>query len=89
MKKEIIIRKNIYNGKLHKLVYTGTGDAWEFVPAESWMPVYINYDTEGRIISLDSDGFGYPLCIDDVVDEHKVEAIIEIDDKFLIFLKPL
>lgn len=91
MKKEIILRKNIYNGKPHKLVYTGTGQVWEFVAAEPWMPIYLNYwNEEGRereIISLDSDGFGYPACIGDRVDDYIIEAIIESDDKFLFFLK--
>ena len=87
MKEEIVLRRNIYNGKAHKLVYTGTGDAWRFSPAESWMPVYLSYDDNGTIISLDSDGFGHPACIGDTIDGYRIEAIVESDDEFLMFLK--
>ena len=87
MKKEIILRRNIYNGKAHKLVYTGTGDAWRFSPAEEWMPVYLSYDKNRTILSLDSDGFGSPVYVGDTVDEYTVQAIIEVDDDILVFLK--
>ena len=87
--KEIIIRRNIYNGKAHKLVYTGTGDAWVFVAAEEWMPISYSYDKDGVILSLDSDGFGYPLTIGEKVEDKIVEAIINSDDKFYVFLKKI
>lgn len=92
MKKELIVRKNIYTGKEHKLIWSGTGKLYEFKPAEDWMPVYLNYNvndkTRERIIeSLDSDGFGYPLCIGDVVDNMTVAAIIEVDDKICVMFK--
>ncbi len=93
MKKELIVRKNIYTGKEHKLIWTGTGKLYEFVPAEEWMPIYINYwnDTENggsRIIeSLDCDGFGFPLCIGDIVDDMEVASIIEVDDKICVMFK--
>ena len=82
---EIVIRKNIYTGKEHKLVYTGTGKAWKFVPAESWMPIYINYD-EDEILSLDSDGFGYPLWLGDKVEDKTVQAIVEVNGEYLVIL---
>jgi len=92
MKKELVIRKNIYTGKEHKLIWTGTGKLYEFVPAESWMPVYLNYwkDEEHStrtIKSLDSDGFGCPLCIGEIVDDMTVEAILDVDDKICVLLK--
>lgn len=94
MKKELIVRRNIYTGKEHKLIWTGTGKLYEFVPAEPWMPVYLNYwcddenDPNSRIIgSLDSDGFGFPLCIGDIVDDMEVAAILEVDDKICVMFK--
>ena len=92
MKKELIVRKNIYTGKEHKLVWSGTGKLYEFVPAEPWMPIYLNYwedEKSGqRIIeSLDSDGFGFPLCVGDMVDDMEVAAILEVDDKTCVMFK--
>lgn len=91
MKEEIIIRKSIYTGKEHKLRWTGTGNAYEFIPAEEWMPIYINYwvDNNGgeKIIeSLDSDGFGYPLMIGEKIEDKEVKAIVEVDGKYLVFI---
>lgn len=92
MKKELVIRKNIYTGKEHKLIWSGTGKLYYFQPAEEWMPVYLNYYVDekhgGRIIeSLDSDGFGFPLCVGDIVDDMEVKAILEVDDKFCVMFK--
>lgn len=92
MKKELIVRKNIYTGKEHKLIWTGTGKLYEFVPAEEWMPIYLNYwvdeKTGQRIVeSLDSDGFGFPLSVGDIVDDMEVAAILEIDDKTCVMFK--
>ena len=92
MKKELIVRKNIYTGKEHKLIWSGTGKLYEFKPAEPWMPIYLNYwnDEEHgtRIIeSLDSDGFGFPLCVGDIVDDMEVAAILEVDDKICVMFK--
>jgi hypothetical protein len=75
--KEIIIRRNIYDEtKEHKLVETDTNGEWLFVPAEDWMPVYLNYDSHNRgetIVSLDSDGFGSPLYLGDTVRDLSCE----------------
>lgn len=92
MKKELVVRKNIYTGKEHKLIWSGTGKLYEFKPAEDWMPVYLNYwnDEEhgtGTIESLDSDGFGFPLRIGDIVDNMEVAAILDIDDKICVVFK--
>ncbi len=92
MRKELVVRRNIYTGKEHKLIWTGTGKLYEFKPAEEWMPVYLNYwnDEEHgtRIIeSLDSDGFGFPLCVGDIVDDMEVAAILEVDDKICVMFK--
>ena len=91
-KNEIVIRRSIYSGKEHKLIWSGTGKLYEFKPAEDWMPVYINYwdDEEhgARIIqSLDSDGFGSPLYVGDIVDGMEVAAILEVDDKICVIFK--
>ena len=92
MKKELIVRKNIYTGKEHKLIWSGTGKLYEFVPAEDWMPVYLNYWNDEEhgtrtIESLDSDGFGFPLCVGDIVDDMEVAAILEVDDKICVMFK--
>ncbi len=92
MRKELVVRRNIYTGKEHKLIWTGTGKLYKFKPAEEWMPVYLNYwnDEEHgtRIIeSLDSDGFGFPLCVGDIVDDMEVAAILEVDDKICVMFK--
>ena len=92
MKKEIVVRRNIYNGKEHKLIWSGKGKLYYFEPAEEWMPVYINYiideKSNQRIIeSLDSDGFGFPLCVGDIIDDMEVAAILELDDKAAIMFK--
>jgi len=92
MKKELIVRKNIYTGKEHKLIWSGTGKLYEFVPAESWMPIYLNYWNDEKhgtrtIESLDSDGFGFPLCVGDIVDDMEVAAILEVDDKICVMFK--
>ena len=75
--KEIVIRRNIYDEtKEHKLVETDVENEWLFVPAEDWMPIYLNYDCNNRgdaIVSLDSDGFGYPLCLGDIVKDLSLE----------------
>ena len=89
MNKEIIIRRSIYNGKAHKLVYTGTGKAWRFSPAEEWMPVSYSYEKDGRIVSLDSDGFGYPLTLGEKIGDKVVEAILDVDDEFIVFLNDI
>ena len=88
MKKELIVRKNIYTGKEHKLIWSGTGKLYEFKPAENWMPVYLTYADDNRIITaLDSDGFGFPLCVGDVVDDMEVAAILDVDDKICVMFK--
>ena len=92
MRKELVVRRNIYTGKEHKLIWTGTGKLYEFKPAEEWMPVYLNYwnDEEHStrtIESLDSDGFGFPLCVGDIVDDMEVAAILEVDDKICVMFK--
>ena len=92
MKKELIVRKSIYSGKEHKLIWTGAGKLYEFVPAEPWMPIYLNYSPKDKneheiILSLDSDGFGHPLCIGDIVDGMEVVAILEVDDKICVMFK--
>lgn len=74
--KEIIIRRNIYDTtKEHKLVETDVENEWLFAPAEDWMPIYLNYDCSNQdvIVSLDSDGFGYPLCLGDTVKDLSLE----------------
>ena len=86
MKKEIVIRKNIYTGKEHKLIWSGKGKLYYFQPAEDWMPTYFNYEVnentgERIILSFDSDGFGYPVCVGDNIDNMTIGAIINIDDK--------
>ena len=65
---------------------------YEFKPAEDWMPVYLNYWNDEKhgtrtIESLDSDGFGFPLCVGDVVDNMEVAAILEVDDKICVMFK--
>lgn len=92
MKKELIVRKNIYTGKEHKLIWSGTGKLYYFQPAEDWMPIYLNYWNDEKtgdryIESLDSDGFGHPLCIGDIVDDMEVGAIIEVDDRTCVVFK--
>lgn len=76
--KEIIIRRSIYDSsKEHKLVETDTEGEWLFVPAEDWMPVYLNSIGE-TIVSLDSDGFGNPLCLGDTVKyDNQVDKIVK------------
>jgi len=92
MKKELVVRRNIYTGKEHKLIWSGTGKLYYFQPAEEWMPIYLNYLVDEKsgqwiIESLDSDGFGFPLCVGDIVDDMEVAAIIEIDDKTCVMFK--
>ena len=92
MKKELVVRRNIYTGKEHKLIWSGTGKLYYFQPAEDWMPIYLNYwndEEHGRrtIQSLDSDGFGFPLCVGDIVDNMEVGAILEVDDKICVMFK--
>ena len=92
MKKELVVRKNIYTGKEHKLIWSGTGKLYEFKPAEDWMPVYLNYWNDEEhgtrtIESLDSDGFGFPLRVGDIVDNIEVAAILDIDDKICVIFK--
>ena len=92
MKKELIVRRNIYTGKEHKLIWSGTGKLYYFQPAEEWMPIYLNYWNDEEhgtrtIESLDSDGFGFPLCIGDIVDDMEVAAILEVDDKICVMFK--
>lgn len=92
MKEEIVIRKSIYTGKEHKLIWSGTGKLYYFQPAEDWMPVYLNYYTdpamgERTILSLDSDGFGYPLEIGDKIEDMEVASIIEVDDRYCVIFK--
>lgn len=93
MKKEIVVRKNIYTGKEHKLIWTGTGMLYDFVPAEEWMPVYLTYynekNMERYIQALDSDGFGSPLYVGDIIDNMKVESIMEVDDKICVLFSKL
>ena len=91
MKKEIVIRKSIYTGKEHKLIWSGTGKLYYFKPAEDWMPVYLNFWNDEEhgtrtIQSLDSDGFGYPLEVGEVIDNLKVEAILEVDEKICVMI---
>lgn len=70
-RREIVVRKNIYSGKDHKLVETDIKGEFEFVPAEEWMPVYFTYEgfdcQSKRIVSFDSDGFGTPIYVGDEV----------------------
>jgi hypothetical protein len=92
MKKELVVRRNIYTGKEHKLIWSGTGKLYYFQPAEEWMPIYLNYLVDEKsgqwiIESLDSDGFGFPLCVGDIVDDMEVAAIIEVDDKTCVMFK--
>ena len=92
MKKELVVRKNIYTGKEHKLIWSGTGKLYEFKQAEDWMPVYLNYWNDEEhgtrtIESLDSDGFGFPLRVGDIVDNMEVAAILDIDDKICVIFK--
>lgn len=92
MKNELVVRRNIYTGKEHKLIWSGTGKLYEFKPAEEWMPVYLNYWNDEKsgqriIESLDSDGFGFPLCVGDIVDDMEVAAILEVDDKICVMFK--
>lgn len=92
MKKELILRKNIYTGKEHKLIWSGAGKLYYFKPAEEWMPVYLHYSPKDEmgheiIVGLDSDGFGHPLYLGDVVNGKEVAAIIEIDDKIGVMFK--
>ena len=92
MKKELVVRRNIYTGKEHKLIWSGTGKLYYFQPAEEWMPIYLNYLVDEKsgqwiIESLDSDGFGFPLCVGDIVDDMEVAAIIEVDDKICVMFK--
>jgi len=92
MKKELVVRRNIYTGKEHKLIWSGTGKLYYFQPAEEWMPIYLNYLVDERsgqriIESLDSDGFGFPLSVGDMVDDMEVAAIIEVDDKICVMFK--
>ena len=92
MKEEIVIRKSIYSGKEHKLIYSGTGKLYYFQPAEEWMPIYLNYNVDEYseqkiIISLDSDNFGTPLYVGDIVDDMEVAAILEVDDKICVMFK--
>ena len=83
MEREIIIRRNIYDEtKEHKLVKTDVENEWLFVPAEDWMPIYLNYDCNNRdiIVSLDSDGFGYPLWLGDTVkslDDKQPDKVVK------------
>ena len=93
MEEEIVIRKNIYTGKEHKLRWTGDGVAYEFIPAEEWMPITINYWTDDEddpshkvIESIDCDGFGYPLSLGEKIEDKEVKAIIEVNDKILILI---
>jgi len=92
MRKELVVRRNIYTGKEHKLIWSGTGKLYYFQPAEEWMPIYLNYLVDEKsgqwiIESLDSDGFGFPLSVGDMVDDMEVAAIIEIDDKTCVMFK--
>ena len=92
MKQEIVIRKNIYTGKEHKLIYSGTDKLCYFQPAENWMEAYINYmvdpvTKERKILSLDSDGFGIPIFPGDIIDDMEVDSIVLQDDKTCIIFK--
>lgn len=92
MKKELILRKNIYTGKEHKLIWSGAGKLYYFKPAEEWMPAYLHYSPKDEmgheiIVGLDSDGFGHPLYLGDMIDGKEVAAIIEIDDKIGVMFK--
>ena len=56
------------------------------------MPVYLNYWNDEEhgtrtIESLDSDGFGFPLRVGDIVDNMEVAAILDIDDKICVVFK--
>ena len=78
MKKEIVLRKNIYSGKEHKLIQTEVENEYKFKAAESWMPVYLTYENNGtKIVAFDSDGFGSPAYIGDKVDNYIIEDIFE------------
>jgi len=92
MKKEIVIRKNIYTGKEHKLIWSGKGKLYYFKPAEDWMEPYINFTIdpvtkEKKILSLDSDGFGIPVFLGDIIDNMEVESIISQNDKICVNFK--
>ena len=66
---EFIIKRSIYDKtKAHKLVETKTEGEYLFVTAESWMPIYFNYDDgSNTIVSFDSDGFGSPIFVGDII----------------------
>ena len=56
------------------------------------MPVYLHYSPEDKmghkiIVGLDSDGFGHPLYLGDIIDGKEVDAIVEIDDKIGVIFK--
>lgn len=93
-RREIVVRKNIYNGKDHKLVETDIKGEFEFVPAEYWMPVYFTYELgtaidlkdyqSKRIVSFDSDGFGTPVYIGDKIGDFIVREIFFRDNKTIV-----
>ena len=55
MKKELIVRRNIYNGKEHKLIWSGTGKLYEF---KSAYPAYINVVNLMARVCADYMGIG-------------------------------
>ena len=79
MEKEIVIRKNIYTGKEHKLIQTDIENEYLFKPAESWMPVYLTIDVydKTKIVAFDSDGFGHPAYIGEKIGNYIIENIFE------------
>ena len=86
--REIVIRKSIYNPALeHKLYETEIEGEWEFRPAESWMPVYINGPATNPT-SIDSDGFGFPLGLGEIVDgDKRVVGFLFRDRKTIVKLE--
>ena len=85
--KEIVVRQSIYNpNHKHKLLETEVEGEWEFSPAEPWMPLYINGPyTEPE--SIDSDGFGFPLGLGEVIEGKRVSKIFFRDKKCIIKLE--
>ena len=84
--KEIVIRRSIYNPAIeHKLYETDVEGEWEFHPAESWMPLYVNGPAE-KPVSIDSEGFGFPLGLGEVVGDKKVTEIFFRDNKCIVRL---
>jgi hypothetical protein len=75
---------NLFNG--HKLIYE-SGDAWIFKPAEDWMSFQLTYGEQHQIVALDAPDLMMPLMVGNPVHEYKIESIVEVDEKFYVFMK--